>query len=233
MRFGDDDPDACESSGTSGEIHLYPRVRALGIMLVEIGIGSPLPRPESEYECLSQIAKINRDWSRAWKYSVMEEPWPDFDYRKYRTAVKSCLDLGIFATAPFVPNARSEEVADGLKTRRKILYDCVVFPLEELLRGTGWKDELHKIGPLQSHARPPLVEPALDAADHGFSQYTVGRPTKVSARHSSRSMARALLPLRTVSSVQGTGEMPDPMDMEEFVLMGGEESIGTNTDLRR
>lgn len=159
VRFGDDDADACESSSTVGEIHRYPRVRTLGIMLVEIGIGSLLPRSEKEHEGLLQAAKINRDWLLAKQYSDSEEPWPDFDYRKYRTAVKNCLNPGIFATAPFMQNANSEKLADGLKKRREILYDYVVFPLEEFLQGTGWKDELHTIGPLRLHLRPASAKP--------------------------------------------------------------------------
>lgn len=163
VRFGEDDPDACESSSTFGEIHRYPRVRALGIMLVEIGIGSLLPRSEKEYKDLSQTAKINRDWLLTKRYSDLEEPWPDFDYGTYRTAVKKCLDPGIFATTPFMQNVTCEELANGLKKRRKILYDCVVFPLEEFLRWTGWKDELHKIGPLKSYVRPAPAKLAPDA----------------------------------------------------------------------
>lgn len=132
-------------------------------MLVEIGIGSVLPRPETDYEGLSQTAKINRDWSLAKQYSDLEEPWPDFDNRKYRTAVKNCLDPGIFAAAPSMQNASSEERVRGLNKRRKILYDCVVSPLEEFLQGTGWRDELHTIDPLRSHARPASAKRASDA----------------------------------------------------------------------
>ncbi|RTE69939.1 hypothetical protein BHE90_015668 [Fusarium euwallaceae] len=219
VRFGDNDPDACESSSTFNELHRHPRVRALGIMLVEIGIGSPLSRPEKDYDDESEIGKINADWLQAREYSDLEKPWPKFDYSKYRTAVKSCLDQDIFATSPFMPTANSQELADGLKKRRKILYDCVVFPLEQLLQGTGWKDELQNIGPLRSHAKPL---PRL-----------AGHPTEASTHLPSRSIPRAFLQDEAISSLRGTGGMPNPMDMKESALLGDGEGIGINTDRRR
>jgi hypothetical protein len=163
MRFGEGDADACEATSTVGEIHRYPRVRALGIMLVEIGIGSLLPQSEKSNEDQLRTRKINDDWSVAKQYSDLDEPWPDFDYGKYRTAVKNCLNPEVFAEAPFDPNISSEELIEGLKKRRKILHDSVVFPLEELVQGTGWKDEVHKMGPLRSHTSRTLAKFAPDA----------------------------------------------------------------------
>lgn len=159
--FGNEDVDASESSSVVGELHRYPRVRSLGIMLVEIGIGLLLPRSEREYATLSHTAQINRDWSLATEISNSEDAWQEFDYRKYRTAVSNCLSPAIFVNAPFMPNASEEQLAEGLKKRRKILYDSVISPLEDLLQGTGWKDELDKIGPLTalSKARPIKDKP--------------------------------------------------------------------------
>ncbi|RSL98206.1 hypothetical protein CDV31_012691 [Fusarium ambrosium] len=233
VRFGDNDPDACESSSTFNELHRHPRVRALGIMLVEIGIGSPLPRAEEDYDDQSEIGKINADWLRARQYSDLEKPWPNFDYSKYRTAVKSCLDQDIFATSPFMPNASSKELADGLKKRRKTLYDCVVLPLEQLLQGTGWKDELQNIGPLQSHTRPLPVEPASYTPNQRSFQRLAVRPTEALTHLPSRSIPRAFLQDEAISSPRGTGGMPNPIDMEESALLGDGEGIGINTDRRR
>lgn len=147
-RFGDTvSSDFHEASIAYGEIHRYPRVRALGIMLVEIGLGAVLPRSEGEPGSLSETGKINKDWSLARQFSDREEAWPEFDYKNYRTAVKNSLDPGLFAGSPFAPGATDKEQADGLRKRRKILYNTVVLPLEQLLQGTGWKEELHSIGP--------------------------------------------------------------------------------------
>lgn len=162
VRFDTDDADACESSIAAGEIHRYPRVRSLGIMLVEIGIGSLLPRSEKE-ENLSQTAKANQDWLSARQYSEMEDPWPEFDYRKYRTAVKNCLDPQLFDSAPFLANTDESHLAAGLRKRRQILYDCIVSPLEDFLQGTGWKDEIHTIGPLRPHAKSVRANPVNDS----------------------------------------------------------------------
>lgn len=167
VRFGEEDPEACESSVAVGEIHRYPRVRALGIMLVEIGIGSRLERPWGDDEALSDMMKINKEWSLARQYSDRETPWETFDFGTYWNAVRRCLDPKIFAGAPFDPGAIEEERAESLKQRRQILYDIVVFPLEEFLRGTGWKNELDKIEPLRpqqpSRRALPHEEPPVSA----------------------------------------------------------------------
>ncbi|PNP40736.1 hypothetical protein THARTR1_11238 [Trichoderma harzianum] len=141
VRFGEDDNDACEWSSTFNELHRYPRVRALGILLVEIGNDLPLPEPEEE---LTHLLQINKAWSWAWGKSNEKKAWPNFDYPKYRIAVKNSLDPDIFSAAPFDPEASEGKMAEGLKKRRKVLYDKVVFPLEELLTGTGWKEGLQK-----------------------------------------------------------------------------------------
>ena len=160
--FGKVDADACEATSEIGEIHRYPRVRSLGIMLVEIGLGFLLTQSEGEYSGQSQTKTINADWIQAKKYSDTKETWPDFDYRNYRAAVKNCLDPGIFAGAPFIPNASSEELAEGLRKRRKILHDSVVYPLREVVQGTGWMDEINNMGPLRSYTLP--VKPTSDTA---------------------------------------------------------------------
>jgi hypothetical protein len=49
-RFGEVDADFEEFSNIDSKFHRYPRVLALGIMLVGIGIGSPLTRHEEELD---------------------------------------------------------------------------------------------------------------------------------------------------------------------------------------
>jgi len=149
VQFGDEEPEACESSLAVGEIHRYPRVRALGIMLVEIGIGSRLEISWKDEDVLSDTMKNNKMWSLARQYSDREVPWETFDFETYWNAVRCCLDPKIFTSAPFDPNATEDERLENLKKRRNILHDVVIFPLEQFLRGTGWKNELDKIESLR------------------------------------------------------------------------------------
>ncbi|KAK6603922.1 extracellular alkaline serine protease [Botrytis cinerea] len=150
VRFGDANLESSEYSNIDGEIHHYPRVRALGIMLVEIGVGSPLHSSDQERQGQPPAAKINEDLLLATQYSKDEWRWKDCDYPKYLSAVKHCLDLGIFASAPCMSELGGKGDAEGLKQRRNILYDKVIFPLEEVLQGTGWMEQLTTIGPLET-----------------------------------------------------------------------------------
>ncbi|KAI9833799.1 MAG: hypothetical protein M1819_003534 [Sarea resinae] len=144
VRFDEAGSEAPESSHTYGIIHRYPRVLALGIMLIEIGLGHPL-----KIDRQSPQWTINSDWTMASKISDEENPWPNFDYSRYRTAVKACLDRDVFSSADSLPGQSKEEYQNGLEERRIILYRSVVYPLEELLTGTGWSNELTKIGPME------------------------------------------------------------------------------------
>lgn len=150
VRFGVENLESSEFSNIDGEIHHYPRVRALGIMLVEIGVGSPLHSSDQERQGQSLAAKINEDLLLATQYSKDEWRWKDCDYPKYLSAVNNCLDLGIFTSAPYMSGLGEKEDTEGLKQRRNILYDKVVFPLEEVLQGTGWMEQLTTIGPLET-----------------------------------------------------------------------------------
>lgn len=142
--FGD--KNCNEFSNLNGEIHHFPRVKALGVMMVEIGIGSPLP----DGDC-----GVNCDYLLALQYSKDQKHWRDFDYPDYLHAVDNCLDPATFNSAPFYRGQNGEEQAESLKERRNILYHKVVSPLEELLRGTKWMEQLTAIPPLQALSTHP------------------------------------------------------------------------------
>ena len=158
VRFGDEDPESREFSDVDGEIHRYPRIQALGIMLVEIGIGLPLHRSDEERPAQSLAAKINEDLLIAIQYSNNVKLWRDCDYPNYLGAVNHCLDPGIFALAPCIRGVDDKEEVEGLKQRRNILYEKVIFPLEELLHGTRWMEQLTAIGPLETPAKSSAVQ---------------------------------------------------------------------------
>ncbi|KFY79163.1 hypothetical protein V499_01822 [Pseudogymnoascus sp. VKM F-103] len=98
VRFGEKDPDFGDCSAVgSGEIHQYPRIRALGVMLVEIGMGISLENLVQEG---SETAKRNKVWVMAKKYSDSKKPWPKFPFSYYRAAVKYSLEPENFTLRP-------------------------------------------------------------------------------------------------------------------------------------
>lgn len=157
VRFDEEDPESGEFSDVDGEIHRYPRIRALGIMLVEIGIGSPLHGSDQERPAQSLAAKTNEDLLLAMQYSKNEKLWRDCDYPNYLGAVNHCLHPGTFALAPCIRGVGDGEEIESLKQRKNILYDKVVFPLEELLQGTRWMEQLTAIGPLETRPKSSAV----------------------------------------------------------------------------
>lgn len=149
-QFVEADSEGLEFSDLDGQIHRYPRVLALGIMLIEIGIGSSLKRPEQ--------SNVNSNWFMAMAFSEKDKPWPAFDYPMYWTAVRNCLDHQIFASAASIPGQTAEEHKNCLEDRRAILYTSVVCPLEGLLTGTGWSHQLARIEPMS----PANLAPGLN-----------------------------------------------------------------------
>jgi hypothetical protein len=211
VRFGEKDPDFGDcSAARSGEIHQYPRIRALGVMLVEIGMGISLENLVQEG---SETAKRNKVWGMAKKHSDSKKPWPGFPFSYYRTAVKHCLEPENFALRPSEEaqakaakaqarsvkppiknpgqvkgvlrnaegpkgrvkgakgqadgaDAQAEEEAETMRKRRKMLYEKVVSPLEDLVQVNGWIEDLSALGPVEiPHARQPAIpEPEPEPA---------------------------------------------------------------------
>jgi hypothetical protein len=204
VRFGEKDPDFGDCSAVgSGDIHQYPRIRALGVMLVEIGMGISLENlvPEG-----SETLKRNTILLVAKKYSNLRKSWSNFPFACYRTAVKHSLDSENFALRPsakvqakaaktqtrnFRPpiknpsqvkgllrnaeapkgqvkgakgqaesaDAQAEDEAETIKKRRKLLYEKVVSPLQELVRVGGWIKDLSALGPVEIPQTPqPVIQ---------------------------------------------------------------------------
>jgi hypothetical protein len=117
-------------------------------MLVEIGIGSPLPRQDRQRQTQSLAASINEDLLLAIRCLNDEKLWRDFEYPDYRDAVKDCLDPAAFT---LIQNGERENL-DGLRQRRDMLYKKAVSRLKGLLEGTKWMEQLtqNAIGPLDT-----------------------------------------------------------------------------------
>lgn len=144
-----------ELSDVDGEIHRYPRVLALGILLIEISLGYSFQK-----NCSPQNPNINANWLAARDVSENNKAWSSFDYSTYRTAVQNCLDRGIFDTAAFIQGQTAEQYKRGLEDRRAILYERIVYHLELLVKGTGWSEHLAMIEPMNPRSTQPGEETA-------------------------------------------------------------------------
>ncbi|KAL9618679.1 MAG: hypothetical protein Q9160_006646 [Pyrenula sp. 1 TL-2023] len=165
IRFGDKESELPEHSRADGEIHRFPRIRSLGVMLVEIGIGRQLHGDVRDSSTKPTIAAINDDLLSATACLQDDSLWENCDYPNYLSAANQCLDPGNFPSSSYVQGSGDESETDDLKQRRNILYDKVVFPLQELLQGTRWLEQLTNIGPLPAPVKRTSI-PALPALTH-------------------------------------------------------------------
>lgn len=137
----------CESSSV---LHRYPKVLALGILLVDI-CRKTVPNRDTNASPLEE--QINDDFM---KYNdiVRNTSWPDLDVqhkdaiRTYKDAVCKCLDPKHF----HIPSS-TKTPDQGIKRRRNALYTHVVLPLETLCADFGIIDKSDSLDQL-SHPGP-------------------------------------------------------------------------------
>ncbi|KAL7930206.1 hypothetical protein V8C35DRAFT_313804 [Trichoderma chlorosporum] len=155
VQFDNEDPFFDEYSTVEDEIHYYPRIRTLGIMLVEIGIGSPLPKQDRGHQAQSIAATTNQYLTQAIRCLNDGKLWESFEFSDYRDAVKDCLDPKTFTLY-----GEAEETQQGLRQRRDMLYKKVVSRLKELLEGTKWMEQLtnNRIDPLNTSIRRTPIQ---------------------------------------------------------------------------
>lgn len=150
FQFNDSDSGFTEYCVAPKIRHRYPRVLALGILLLEIGGEAPPPEVDAGLSQLQSIVlKINNDWVTG-KSVLKSRRWPDFDFKvsgaiaqTYKTVVANCFDEDIFKTDV---DQGSEQ---GIEDRRTIFYERIVYPLNRLLRDMGWLDNLEAIEPIE------------------------------------------------------------------------------------
>lgn len=149
-----------------GMVHSYPRVLALGIVLVEIATRQHIHfegRPSTwtpNYANKKLIALQN--------LSKRESFQEDCRFRPYETAAKKCLDPNLFKNAPF----NSERPGENLEERRKILHDEVVEPLRKLIVGTRWNEEFVEMEQTRLVPRNRQRKPLNHVPVNGFSKAT-------------------------------------------------------------
>ncbi|KAI5460318.1 hypothetical protein BGZ63DRAFT_424828 [Mariannaea sp. PMI_226] len=149
-------PEYCDGYSV---LHRYPRVLALGVLLVDICRKCPLDSLERAPIIEQQL---NDDFTRCADI-IDDHSWPDLDLRNedaistYRDAVRKCLDPKLFHVPELAEKGLDQM---GMKKRRDALYTYVVLPLETLCTDLAIIDKIDQIGKL-SYSEPiaELVSP--------------------------------------------------------------------------
>jgi hypothetical protein len=211
---------SCHEHSTYDEIHRFPRVKALGILLLEIGIG--IPFSDSAQAFPTAAARANDEWHRARRR--LEDPWPqDFPYQAYRQVVIDCLDHRLFDEVPSVQNGTKEMYERAVRKRRTIFHQKVVLPLEGLLDGTGWRSQYAFIEPV---VRKFDIAPAhQEGADTDLPL----RQKPYTSVLSDRWLARVELLAERLRAVPGLD--PDPERVKIAVLDTGCDESSTFFDV--
>lgn len=141
-------------------MHRWPRVLALGIMLIEIATGHSIDiegPPENWDPGLvnSQLSKLNRIVKDGESFQE------DCNNPCYRAVVKKCLDPRIFKAVSFNPRKPIE----NRDKRQEVLYNEVVVPLRKFIRGAGWDEAFENIEttPLKPKTSETFSRPVNDA----------------------------------------------------------------------
>jgi hypothetical protein len=121
-------------------VHRYPRILALGILLLEIGLGRPFP-PRNYPDFISQMNLDHRTAMRR-LHELENTKWEKFSHKgTFVEAVENCLNYENFRTPPNPQKKAHESPAKQdsrtrcsdesfeVSERRKRLYKKVVRPL--------------------------------------------------------------------------------------------------------
>ena len=140
--------------------HKYPRVLALGILLVDIGRDHPLQDERYSFEELQQ--RINSDCAIGINTINRDKHWPFLGglssavRTKYKEITQACFDKRLFV-GKLVEDYNSgrakfktdQTVDQNVEERRSILQKRIVAPLESLLEELDWTRALHELEPLE------------------------------------------------------------------------------------
>ncbi|KAH6637314.1 hypothetical protein F5144DRAFT_647443 [Chaetomium tenue] len=152
-----------------GMVHRYPRILALGIMLVEIATGQRFEmegHPDQWDPRTSNQQLLNLQ-----KLASSGEFHEDCRFPRYKTAVNKCLDPILFRHAPFNPR----EPTENLEKRRSIFYHEIVDPLRQLIEGTGWDAELDDFERTALVPKPSAIQALKPSAQITISE--IATPT--------------------------------------------------------
>lgn len=141
---------------TESVVHRYPRVLALGTMLLEIGrqkrargrqgtlqhqpgsVSSDVATPEEKISTDLHEIRSALKWGTCPEFDIHEEV-----RQTYRAVLRNCSDPKLFEAA--AANMLGENGALTIEERRAIIYREIVYPLQLLLEKLGWIDRSGKI----------------------------------------------------------------------------------------
>lgn len=157
----DDDDGIPEYIDQPNIIHRYPRILALGMLLLEIGRERYVP--PTAPKTLSIPARLNRDFT-AGKQAEKDKDWPHLGHADtareqlrhiYKTATMSCFDREIFRNTNLPAQPQINRGSD-IELHRAMLYERVVYPLKKVISDMGWDTSLDAIEAIElGHVRNP------------------------------------------------------------------------------
>ncbi|KAH8881812.1 subtilisin-like protein [Thozetella sp. PMI_491] len=122
-----------------GMMHRYPRVLALGILLLQLSTADPIRLEGHPDNWDSKMANEQLELLKGYIQSSKLESDCNFPY--YRAALKKCFDIKLFKDAPFNP----ERPEENLDQRRSIFYDEIVDRLKRFIAGAELHAEFDEI----------------------------------------------------------------------------------------
>jgi nucleoside phosphorylase len=167
--FQFDEPDGIEEyCHMPSIVHRYPRILALGNILVDIARN--LQQVSAAELNQTPESKINSDWSTGMK-ALRDEDWPAFNFstdsqvaETYRRLVMKCFGEDILRRT-------QGNISNLVEDRRAFLYENVVYPLEKLLIDMQWRDAINSIEPM--HTEESITE-GLRVSTLSSKKFTVG-----------------------------------------------------------
>ena len=154
--------------------HRYPRILALGNLLLDIGRRRPIPSPP-RFSRDEADQQINHDCAMYNRTIKNDDGWPYLGGLKvsgvrksYKDITQACFDRKLFLpqTSLISGKARAKDSKHAgpdqeAEERRAIIYERIVAPLEELLEGLDFIRTLDKMEPMEEQAsdagQPPMA----------------------------------------------------------------------------
>ncbi|KAH6608809.1 s8 family peptidase [Trichoderma cornu-damae] len=173
-------------------VHQHPRILAMGILLLEIGLSKPF----QSFPQRNGISQVNRDHLIAtnWLKELRVAKWENFTYKTlFDKAIEYCIQEGRLLVDPQSrlyhvgaakesPSKAQPDKQKGILARRKKFYSNVVLPLKWLAE-TGFS---HRVG-----SKPCIIRrnPTADSPN----REPLGRlPQPESSFHSGRGVNPAM-----------------------------------------
>ncbi|ORY63910.1 uncharacterized protein BCR38DRAFT_433435 [Pseudomassariella vexata] len=147
--------------------HKFPRIFAIGVILLQIGRGEPFCTPKRS----DGITQANQDhWIASRELRRLQDTkWKGFSSKKvFDRAVEYCLDSGNFVSqssqphCPPIDATNSADTQKGLRIRMKAFYRHVVLPLHWMAK-KGFGNYTQEVQYIREKATntPPTEEPHL------------------------------------------------------------------------